>query len=87
MIRDYGLARARIAKWQAIHGTIAGPSAYERVRRAHRELHVLPLQPDNRKSGGLTGWVSWADFLAPNPELMLDDSFLHASEAKPIGPD
>ena len=87
LIRDYNAAKARISQWQSVHGTIAGPTAYERARKAHRELHVLPLQPDNRKSGGLLGWVSWTDFLAHDPDLTLKDSFPHASEAKPIALD
>ena len=87
LIRDYGAAKARIAQWQSNHGTIAGPSAYERARKAHRELHVLPLQPDNRKWGGLRGWVSWADFLAGDLDLTLRDSISFPSEAKIIAPD
>lgn len=63
LIREYSVAKMQIALWRTVHGKIAGPSAFEQARRAHSELHVFPLQPDNPKSGGLRGWISCDDFL------------------------
>lgn len=64
LVLEYPLAKTIIGSWQRVHGPLTGPVEYERARRSNVELHVLPLQPDNRKAGGLRGWVSWTDFLA-----------------------
>lgn len=70
LVRKYETARKMVQKWQLRTGRkLKSASKYERERENSRYLLRLPKQPDNKKAGGLIGFVSWPDFLGNHPEL------------------